>query len=788
MTAYQIRIQGIVQGVGFRPTVWKVAHQLKLTGQIRNDNEGVLIHVWCNKANLAVFIDEIKNNLPILARIDTIKTSLLTDKVNSPENFTIEHSQSGDMNTRVVPDAATCKQCLEEILAPSNRRYRYPFTNCTHCGPRMSIIKAMPYDRKNTSMAVFPMCPQCLVEYQNPSDRRFHAQPNACPDCGPKVWLEDNKGQLQPADSVCDVPETAARLIRKGYIVAVKGIGGFHLACDAGNHKTVSVLRKRKHRYQKPFALMAKDIAMLSDYAETGTEEEALLTSHAAPVVILPSKVSAQNVLSEALAPGQNTLGFMLPYTPVHYLLMQNMSRPIVLTSGNLSEEPQLIDNDSAREKLSAIADYFLMNDRDIINRVDDSVVRIMAGKARFLRMARGYAPQTINLPEGFPDNIQVLAMGGELKNTFCLLKNATLVVSQYIGDLENTLTFENYQYNLELYQQLYDFKADIIAVDKHPDYLSTQMGQQKAGNCDLELIKVQHHHAHIASCMLEHGMPFNSGPVLGIALDGLGFGEDGTIWGGEFLLTRYQSCRRLAGFQPVRMPGGTRAIIEPWRNTLAHLLENQLWDSLLEHDGEQGAEPEIIRFIKSQPLNNIIKIIKQGLNSPYASSAGRLFDAVAAALGICTESVSFEGQAAIELEALASDFFDAENNNAYPHVYQNKQIIWQAMWQALFEDLKNQTDIAIIAARFHQCVVQAVVHTALSLCAEYHLTTVVLSGGVFQNKLLLEGVSVSLRKHKLKVIIPELLPVNDAGISAGQAVVASGAVDHLSISSNQLI
>ncbi len=773
MTAYQIRIQGIVQGVGFRPTVWKVAHQLKLTGQIRNDNEGVLIHVWCNKSELVIFIDEIKNNLPPLARIDTVKTLPLKDKAASPENFTIEHSQSGDMNTRVVADAATCKQCLEDILVRSNRRYRYPFTNCTHCGPRMSIIKAMPYDRKNTSMSAFPMCPQCLAEYQNPSDRRFHAQPNACPDCGPKVWLEDNKGQLRPADSDCDVPETAARLIRQGYIVAVKGIGGFHLACDAGNHKAVSILRKRKQRYQKPFALMAKDIAMLSDYVETGTEVEALLTSHAAPVVILPTKVSAPNILSEALAPGQNTLGFMLPYTPVHYLLMQNMSRPIVLTSGNLSEEPQLIDNESAREKLSLVADYFLMNDRDIINRVDDSVVRIMAGKACFLRMARGYAPQTINLPEGFPDTVQVLAMGGELKNTFCLLKNATLVVSQYIGDLENTLTFENYQYNLDLYQQLYDFKVDIIAVDKHPDYLSSQMGQQKAGDCGLELMKVQHHHAHIASCMLEHGLPLNSEPVLGIALDGLGLGEDGTIWGGEFLLTRYQSCRRLACFQPVRMPGGTRAIMQPWRNTLAHLMENQLWDSLSEHNGKPGAEPQIIRFIKTQPLNNLKKIINHGLNSPYASSAGRLFDAVAAALGICTESVSFEGQAATELEALASEFFDAEINNAYPHLYQNKQIIWQPMWLALFEDLKKQTDIAVIAARFHQCVVQAIVNTALGLCTEYGLTIVALSGGVFQNKLLLEGVSTYLKKHKLKVIIPELLPMNDAGISAGQVAVA---------------
>ncbi len=770
MSGKKIRIQGLVQGVGFRPMVWKVAQQLNLTGWIRNDNNGVLIHVWGSTDSLVEFIQEITNNLPPLAQIDTIKESPLVDKSNIADAFTIIASQAGDMNTQVARDAATCTHCIKEIFDPANRRYRYPFTNCTHCGPRMSIIKAMPYDRNNTSMAAFVMCSQCQEEYSNPVDRRFHAQPNACPECGPKVWLEDQSLQPIRADKDCDTVETAARLIRRGYIIAIKGIGGFHLACDASKHQSVTRLRQRKQRYQKPFALMAKDLDMVKEFVQVNGQEQELLSSCAAPIVILNSKTNAlTDKLSPALAPGQNTLGFMLPYTPLHHLLMQTMTVPIVLTSANLNAEAQIIDNAIAREKLHFIADYFLFNDREIINRLDDSVLRIMDNTARFLRMARGYAPQSLKLTGDFANNSQVLAMGGELKNTFSLLKKDRLMVAQYMGDLENARTFKDYQKNLHRYFKLYDFKAEVIAVDKHPDYLSTRMGEQIAADFDLPVLRVQHHHAHIASCMLEHGLPLNSEPVLGIALDGLGFGEDGTIWGGEFLQASYQHCRRLASFQPVRMPGGIQAIREPWRNTLAQLVENNLWETMQQY----YSELDIIRFINSQAVHNLMIMIDRGLNSPYASSAGRLFDAVAAALGICTRSVSFEGQAAIALEAQASKYFKAQSHNAYPFAYQNKQIIWHSMWQALFDDLKKKVSVPVIAARFHQCLVQAIVQTALLLSSQYHLTTCVLAGGVFQNRLLLEGVSDSLRKHHLKVISPGSLAMNDAGISAGQAVVA---------------
>ena len=779
MKAKAIRITGIVQGVGFRPMVWNIAHQLKLQGKVWNDNNGVMIHVWGSDKSISNFIKKIQTDLPPLAQIDQIFFSELNHNFDKPDNFSIVSSQQGDMNTCVVADAATCRKCIEDIEDPSNRRYRYPFTNCTHCGPRMSIIRAMPYDRINTSMAAFTMCSECQEEYDNPANRRFHAQPNACPQCGPQLWLEPSapdKGEYHASGegvvSNNDPITTAVQLIKQGYIIAIKGIGGFHLACDASNDDSVNRLRQRKHRYKKPFALMAKDIAIIKNYSYVSNTEASLLKSTAAPIVILEKKLGTEGVkqLSDDIAKGQNNLGFMLPYTPLHHLLMQDMTQPLVFTSANISEEPQLIDNDIARQRLSQIADYFLFNNRDIINRLDDSVVCIMDNKPRFLRRARGYTPLTLALPDDFPKDNNILAMGGELKNTFCILKNETLVVSQYIGDLENTLTLKDYQYNLKLYSQLYDFKPEQIVVDRHPDYLSTQEGQKIAASEGLVLTEVQHHHAHLASCMLEHGLGMNnSGNILGIALDGLGLGLDNTIWGGEFFLVNYKHCERLASFQPVSMPGGTRAIKEPWRNTLAHLLENSDWENVSEH----YAQLDIIRFLKQQPVNNLKIIINKDINSPRASSAGRLFDAVAAALGVCTESVSFEGQAAIELEALAGNCMDNKACYAYPFKYQHKQIIWQPMWCSLFEDLANKVLPQIISAKFHQCVIQAVAQVALQLSHEHHIKTIALSGGVFQNKLLLEGVSEKLRTQNLNVISPQQLPMNDAGISAGQIAIA---------------
>jgi hydrogenase maturation protein HypF len=780
VTVEEIRVRGIVQGVGFRPTVWTLAHQLGLVGQVWNDSEGVLIHVWGSDDNIANFVAHLESEAPPLAQIDQIQRSLLDADKMVPDDFQIILSQAGLVNTRVASDAATCPDCLEEVLDPANRRYRYPFTNCTHCGPRMSIIRGIPYDRANTCMSAFEMCPQCQEEYDDPADRRFHAQPNACHQCGPKVWLEDRQGKRVNENG--DIIDTAADLIRQGKIVAIKGIGGIHLACDAGNHSAVKSLRQRKHRYHKPFALMAKDMMMIKCFVKVNETEEKLLNSCSAPIVILKTisdTQSAETVVTEPmlieklsadLAPGQNSLGFMLPYTPLHHLLMQKMTQPIVLTSANQSDEPQVIRNGEAHQRLDQIADYYLLHDRDIVNRLDDSVLRLMDDQPRFLRLARGYAPVTLALPDDFPDSGNILAMGGELKNTFCLLKQGKINLSQYIGDLENAVTFLDYQHNLTLYHQLFDFKPSVIAVDMHPDYLSTQLGQQIAAMDEVKLVEVQHHHAHIAACMVEHGLAYKTRAVLGIALDGLGYGADKSIWGGEFLLANYHQCQRLACYQPVQMLGGAQAMHEPWRNTLAYLLKTYNWNDV----AEKYANLDIIRFLKTKPIKNLQIIAEKGLNSPGASSAGRLFDAVAAALGVCCEHAAYEGQAAIELEALASYDFETQAEHAYSFCFQDQQIIWRPMWSALLDDLSNKVEPAIIAARFHHCVVQAVVQTAVFLCQQNNLRTVVLCGGVFQNCLLLERTSILLREHHLNVLSPTSVPMNDAGLSIGQAVIAS--------------
>ena len=774
MKGEAIRVSGIVQGVGFRPAVWTLAHQLGLVGQVWNDSAGVLIHVWGNDDSLANFAARLESEAPLLAQIDLIQCSLLDADRIAPDDFQIIVSQSGQVNTRIASDAATCPDCLTEVLDPTNRHYRYPFTNCTHCGPRMSIIRGIPYDRANTSMSAFKMCPQCQKEYDDPSDRRFHAQPNACHQCGPKVWLEDRLGKRVNENG--DIIDTAADLIRQGKIVAIKGIGGIHLACDAGNHAAVKNLRQRKHRYHKPFALMAKDMAMIKCFAKVNKSEEKLLNSYSAPIVILKTIETPAiepvviEKLSADLAPGQNSLGFMLPYTPLHYLLMQEMTRPVVLTSANQSDEPQVIRNGEAHQRLDQIADYYLLHNRDIVNRLDDSVLRFMDDQPRFLRLARGYAPMTLALPDDFPNSNNILAMGGELKNTFCLLKQGKIQLSQYIGDLENAMTFQDYQHNLALYRQLFDFKPSVIAVDMHPDYLSTQLGQQIAAMDEVKFVEVQHHHAHIASCMVEHGLAYKTEAVLGIALDGLGYGADKSIWGGEFLLTNYHQCQRLASFQSIQMLGGAQAMHEPWRNTLAYLLKAYDWNEV----AKKYTHLEIVRFLKTKPIKNLQIMAEKGLNSPSASSAGRLFDAVAAALGVCCEHADYEGQAAIELEALASDDFESQAEHAYPFCFQQQKIIWRPMWSALLDDLSNKVTPAIIAARFHHCVVQAVVQTAVSLCRQNDLQTIVLSGGVFQNCLLLERTSFLLREHHLNVLSPISAPMNDAGLSIGQAVIAS--------------
>lgn len=770
MAAQHIRICGIVQGVGFRPTVWRLAHECGLLGRVWNDAEGVGIEAWAEQADLDRFVERLQYETPPLARIDSLLRTPLPDGAPAPADFTIQLSREGPVRTGVAADAATCPACLAEVMDPANRRYRYPFTNCTHCGPRLSIVRAIPYDRANTSMSAFPMCADCQAEYDDPADRRFHAQPNACAECGPRVWLEDAQGHRLPESPDADAVEIAARLVREGHIVAIKGIGGIHLACDAGNAEAVETLRRRKHRYQKALALMARDEAMLRRYAQPDEQELACLRDPAAPIVVLKASGEA---LAPGVAPGQDSLGFILPYTPLHHLLMQAMPRPIVLTSGNRSDEPQAIDNRDAHRRLDGIADYYLLHDREIVNRLDDSVIRFADGQPRLLRRARGYAPRPLLLPAGLSDRRGILALGGELKNTFCLLKDGRAIVSQHMGDLEEAATYDDYRNNLALYQALYDFSPELIVVDRHPNYVSTRLGEQLAKAQGIELLTVQHHHAHIASCMAENGIEPADGKVLGVALDGLGYGDDGTIWGGEFLLASYQGFERLGYFRPVAMPGGTQAILEPWRNTYAHLSGCIGWETV----SRRYADLEIVRYLSGKPLALLDQMMARGLNSPAASSAGRLFDAVAAALGVCRDVASYEGQAAIELEALAAPRIAAEAQSGYPCDWQSGVLGWEPLWTAVLDDMQAGLDSGVIAARFHLGLAAGVARAASDLCLRQGLDTVVLSGGVLQNRLLLEGICSRLRGQGLRVLSPLQVPSNDGGLSLGQAAIAA---DHV--------
>ncbi len=763
MKAETIRVRGTVQGVGFRPWVWNLARRLGLRGRVLNDAEGVLIQAWGSPEALEALVAGMQSHPPPLAQIEAVERTPLEAGGDLPGEFSIVESRGGETRTAVAADAATCRDCLTEIFDPGGRRYRYPFTNCTHCGPRLSILRRIPYDRVNTSMAAFVMCERCQAEYDDPSNRRFHAQPNACPDCGPRVWLEDGGGK--PAgESPFDAIRETARWITAGRIVAIKGIGGIHLACDAANEAAVAELRCRKQRYHKAFALMARDPTMIGRYAHLDESATAVLSSVAAPIVILDAR---GGTLPPSINPGQRSLGFMLPYTPLHHLLMASLDAPIVLTSGNRSDEPQCIGNKETREKLAAIADGFLFHDREIVTRLDDSVVRIMAGRPRLLRRARGFAPEPMPLPKGFGNSPRVLAMGTELKNNFCLLADGRAVISQHLGDLEDAATLREYRRMLNHYQSLYDFEPEIVVVDRHPNYLSSQIGRQLAQERGVPLIEVQHHHAHMASCMAEHGLPTDTGPVLGVILDGLGYGDDGTLWGAEFLLGGYRGCRRLVSFQSVPMPGGAMAVREPWRNTLAYL------STVLDWREVKGRWPglELIRFLGSRPVATLQAMMGKGINSPRASSAGRLFDAVAVALDICREQVSFEGQAAIELEALAED---ADADSGYPFELKEDRILWAGMWRGILDDLAAGVSRPVIAAKFHKTVAGALAETAAGLCSRHQTDTLVLSGGVFQNRLLLESVVQQVRSKGLHPLVPEALPANDGGISLGQAIIGA--------------
>jgi hydrogenase maturation protein HypF len=789
----EIRVRGRVQGVGFRPTVWRFARELSLVGEVLNDSGGVRIRVFGSKVAVAALIARIRREPPPLARIDAIETRPYFGGL--PAEFTIVDSVGGDAHTQVAPDAAVCAVCAEEVANPFVRRYRYPFTNCTHCGPRLSIVRSIPYDRANTTMAPFDLCPACRAEYEDPADRRFHAEAIACHLCGPKPKLIRFDGRAVGFDqfSMMDDVDAAGGLMKNGEIVAIKGIGGYQLACDATKADVVARLRRLKQRDAKPFALMARDIDVIRRYCSVDPIEEALLTVPSAPIVLL--RANGSENLPEAVAPGLSTLGFMLPTTPMHLLMLRRMNRPVVMTSGNLSDEPQVISDQEAAERLGGIATYALTHDREIANRIDDSVARVVAGRVRVMRRARGYAPESILLPKGFEAAPELLAMGGEMKSTFCLVKDGAAILSQHQGDLEDARTFDDYRKNLALYQKLFDHRPVALVADLHPEYLSSKLARERAGADALPLLEVQHHHAHVASCLAENGHPLDGPAVLGIVLDGLGWGDDDTLWGGEFLLADYLHYQRLGTFKPVAMLGGAQAAREPWRNLYAHLMAEMAWPAFAMNFDELPLHA----YLAAKPRATLDAMIKNRINAPQATSCGRLFDAVAASLDICRERQGYEGEAAARLEAMVDQdtLHNEDDALGYPLSIPSLRgsglpyIEPLAMWSAVLGDLILKTPAPVMAARFHKGLAKCIVAMTKKLASgedetdPRRFTTVALSGGCFQNSILFEEVRRRLESDGFTVLTHALVPTNDGGLALGQAAIGAA---HLIRSNNNNI
>ena len=779
VVSLEVRVRGRVQGVGFRPTVWRHSRALGLRGEVFNDSEGVFIRLWGAEQQITIFLDRLRQEPPVLARIDSIECT--EGRGDMPADFRIAPSMEGRAHTQIAPDAAICRACAAEILNSRERRANYPFTNCTHCGPRLTIVTGIPYDRANTTMAPFPMCAACEAEYTDPGDRRFHAEAIACGACGPRIALRRLDGHAPDLEKLSgeECLATARRLIMSGAILALKGLGGYHLACDATNFDAVSRLRRLKRRDAKPFALMARDLGVIRDYCAVGEEEERLLISSAAPIVLLNTRGGKR--LPPVVAPSLNALGFMLPTTPLHLLVMQGFAGPLVMTSGNLSDEPQAIDDNDARERLAAIASHALVHDRRIANRVDDSVVRVMAGRARVLRRARGYAPAPLRLPSGFESAPPLLAFGGELKAAFCLLKDGEATLSQHQGDLEDERTFDDYRKNLGLYARLFDHRPAAFIVDSHPDYVSTKFAREQGLATSMPVMEAQHHHAHVAACLAENGRPLDAPPVLGVVLDGLGFGDDGTIWGGEFLLADYRRYERLGALRPVAMPGGARAIREPWRNLYAHLTALMDWPEFARH----FSQLDLCAELSKRPLSTLEAMMRSGVNSPMASSCGRLFDAVAAALDICPDRQAYEGETGARLEAIVdeSELRNGDEAHCYsfslsPRSPAGPQYLEPAtMWRALLDDLMTRAPPPIIAARFHKGLAAAIVAMTKQLAQKDSVRarlfdTVALSGGCFQNQILFAEVLRRLEQADFKVLTHAEVPTNDGGLALGQAAI----------------
>jgi hydrogenase maturation protein HypF len=787
-----ISVRGIVQGVGFRPFVYGLAVKHNLKGWVYNTSEDVKIEVEGEAEAVEQFERELETEAPPLAHIENVTT-----EYHPPlgyKNFEIRQSQAEEGKYQLIsPDVATCQACLAELLNPEDRRYRYPFTNCTNCGPRFTIIEDMPYDRPKTTMRSFQMCPQCQAEYDNPLDRRFHAQPNACPKCGPQVELVDNQGNLvTPIESESNPIAAASQFLMEGKIVAIKGLGGFLLACDATNDIAVETLRQRKKRSSKPFAIMVATVAEAKRHCYVSPEEENLLTSPQSPIVLMRWREDSS--VSREVAPNLQFLGVMLPYTPLHHILLRDTGQPLVMTSGNLSEEPIARDNDEALRRLSGIADYFLIHNRDIYSRYDDSVAIVERGTSQLIRRARSYAPYPIRLPF---ETKQVLGCGAEEKNTFCLTKDNYAFLSQHIGDMENMETLEHFDNTISLYKRLFHIEPEIVAHDLHPDYLATKYAQE-LGESGMKLVPVQHHHAHIASCMADNGL---ESPVIGVAFDGTGVGADGNIWGGEFLVADYRNYKRAGHLEYLPLPGGAAAIKRPRRTAIGYIFtllgENALNAVIASPDyiGTKQSQLASIGQFTEVEIEVIKRQIERKINSPLSSSMGRLFDAISALLGIRGE-IDYEGQAAVELEMAAYSSVIAgpvpsearklgeaisHAQESYPYRIVEDEGIrvvrLRDLLSAVIEDLHHGISRERISVKFHNTVAQMINEMCHLIADETDIAQVALSGGVFQNRLLL-GKTVSLLKGSgFQVFTHRQVPCNDGGISLGQAVIANFAV-----------
>ena len=772
---FEIFIRGTVQGVGFRPFIYNLACRLNLSGTVANTGDGVVIHVACSADRLDLFLESIKNEAPPLSRITSISSEPSDFEIEENVFSIVKSSGTSSSDASVPPDIATCNDCLGEMFDKNDPRYNYPFINCTNCGPRFTIIEKIPYDRPCTSMKVFPMCEACKSDYEDPANRRFHAQPNACGKCGPEISWHDSSGKLLSKDNTL---KFAAEALATDKIIGIRGLGGFHLSCSGFSNKAVATLRARKARPDKPLAIMVATIDIARKYCEINQLEEKLLNSIEHPVVLLKKKAT---LLADNLAPNLSELGVMIAYTPLHHLLFKQEECPevLVMTSGNLSGLPICTANDDAIDKLGQISDNFLLHNREIITRIDDSVTRVTGGKPLILRRSRGYVPSPIQIEHKIAP---IIGCGGDLKSTFCLGKKNNLYISQHIGDLFNLESYDFFIESIEHLKSVFEIEPEIAVCDMHPDYMSTRYAEELG----LPLYRVQHHHAHATAVMAEHHL---SDPVLAVILDGTGYGTDGTSWGGEILKADFTSFERLGHLSQLKLPGGDIAAKEPWRMGISSLFTLGGNDILRQNSNLA------FNKIEEQKRNIVLSMLENNFNSPLTSSCGRLFDAISSILGIC-QTMSYEGQAAMELEDRARRGLNSSWKNELltgqfntdPFLLDAGDGKWEIsspeLIKSVLDKLKKGHNISEVASHFHFLLIRNICDLLLKLREQTGLHQVVLSGGCMQNAIILEGLTHMLVKHDLQVFTGENIPINDGGISLGQTI--TGGMLHVSRSSNE--